>query len=99
MAKKITEEIESKTETTSETITEPPKVEDVIVGVNPFKLVYSKLSADGKNGEKVEVITDHKNILVAVKVTEIVNGNVSVSVSATGTNIGTRLENGNVVFN
>ena len=98
MAKKTTEEIENKTEPTSE-VAESPKSEDMIVGVNPFNLVYSKLSTDGKNGEKVEVITDHKNILVAVKVTEIVNGNVSVSVSATGKDIGTRLENGNVVFN
>lgn len=92
MAKKITEEVENKTETTSETITESPKAEDIIVGINPYTLVYSKMSADGKNGEKLEVIKNNKNVVLVVKATEIVNGIVSVSVNTANVAFGVSKE-------
>lgn len=55
--------------------------EDAIIGKNPYTLIYSKMSADGKNGEKLEVIKNSKNVVLVIKATEIVNGNVSVSVN------------------
>ena len=63
--------------------------EDVIVGVNPFKTVYSRMSEDGQNGERLEVIKrEHDNRVILIKSTEIVNGKVSVSIATTGEYIG-----------
>lgn len=65
--------------------------EDIIIGKNPYTIIYSKMSADGKNGEKLEVVRNHKGIVLLVKVTEMVDGNVSVSISSNG-NIGTSVD-------
>ena len=73
---------------TEETKTVIPK-EDIIVGVNPFKTVYSRMSEDGQNGEKLEVIKrEHDHRVILIKSTEIVNGKVSVSIATTGEYIG-----------
>ena len=53
MAKKIEE-------VTEETKTFETK-EDVVIGKNPYTLIYSRMSADGKNGEKLEVIKNYKS--------------------------------------
>lgn len=93
MAKKIEEE---KVEVTNVVNTEETKTvtskEDVIVGKNPYTLIYSRMSADGKNGEKLEVIKNNKNVVLVVKVTEIVNGNVSVSVNTANVAFGVSKE-------
>lgn len=74
--------------------------EDIIVGVNPFKTVYSRMSADGQNGEKLEVIErEHDHRVILVKSTEIVNGKVSVSIATTGEYIGVSLRDGVVRVN
>ena len=73
--------------------------EDIIIGKNPYTTIYSRMSADGKNGEKLEVVRNHKGVVLLVKVTEIVNGNVSVSISSNG-NIGTSVDSDrNVIIN
>ena len=93
MAKKIEEE---KVEATNVVNTEEVKVvetkEDVVIGKNPYTLIYSRMSADGKNGEKLEVIKNSKNVVLVVKVTEIVNGNVSVSVNTANVTFGVSKE-------
>ncbi len=87
MAKKVEEEKVEVTNT-EETKTVTPK-EDIIVGVNPFKTVYSRMSEDGHNGEKLEVIKrEHDHRVILIKSTEIVNGKVSVSIATTGEYIG-----------
>jgi hypothetical protein len=93
MAKKV--EVENVEITKVEEVkTDTPK-EDIIVGVNPFKTVYSKMSADGQNGEKLEVIErEHDHRVLLVKSTEIVNGKVSVSIATTGVYIGVSLRDG-----
>jgi hypothetical protein len=93
MAKKV--EVENVEITKVEEVkTDTPK-EDIIVGVNPFKTVYSKMSADGQNGEKLEVIErEHDHRVLLVKSTEIVNGKVSVSIATTGVYIGVGLKDG-----
>ena len=84
MAKKIEE-------VTEETKTFETK-EDVVIGKNPYTLIYSRMSADGKNGEKLEVIKNNKNVVLIVKATEIVNGNVSVSVNTANVAFGVSRE-------
>ena len=87
MAKKVEEE-KVEVVNTEETKTVTPK-EDIIVGVNPFKTVYSRMSEDGQNGEKLEVIKrEHDHRVILIKSTEIVNGKVSVSIATTGEYIG-----------
>ena len=87
MAKKVEEE-KVEVVNTEETKTVTIK-EDIIVGVNPFKTVYSRMSENGQNGEKLEVIKrEHENRVILIKSTEIVNGKVSVSIATTGEYIG-----------
>ena len=93
MAKKIEEE---KVEVTNvvnviDNQAVAPK-EDVVVGKNPYTLIYSRMSADGKNGEKLEVIKNSKNVVLVVKATEIVNGSVSVSVNTANVTFGVSKE-------
>jgi hypothetical protein len=88
MAKKVEDE------KVEEVKTDTPQ-EDIIVGVNPFKTVYSRMSTDGQNGEKLEVIErEHDHRVILVKSTEIVNGKVSVSIATTGEYIGVSLRDG-----
>ena len=70
--KKVEEEIVGVVESVA-------KVTTTETGINPFTLIYEKMSSDGKNGTKVEVFT-HATLSKIMKVTEIVNGNVSVSI-------------------
>lgn len=87
MAKKVEDE-KVEVVNTEETKTVTIK-EDIIVGVNPFKTVYSRMSDDGQNGEKLEVIKrEHDHRVILIKSTEIVNGKVSVSIATTGEYIG-----------
>ena len=87
MAKKVEEE-KVEVVNTEETKTVTIK-EDIIVGVNPFKTVYSRMSENGQNGEKLEVIKrEHDHRVILIKSTEIVNGKVSVSIATTGEYIG-----------
>lgn len=93
MAKKV--EVENVEITNVEEVKTDTPQEDIIVGVNPFKTVYSKMSADGQNGEKLEVIErEHDHRVILVKSTEIVNGKVSVSIATTGEYIGVGLKDG-----
>lgn len=88
MAKKVEDE------KVEEVKTDTPQ-EDIIVGVNPFKTVYSRMSTDGQNGEKLEVIErEHDHRVILVKSTEIVNGKVSVSIATTGEYIGVNFRDG-----
>ena len=86
MAKKVEDE---KVEITNvaETKTNIPQ-EDIIVGVNPFKTVYSRMSADNHNGEKLEVVPTHDNKALLIKSTVITNGKVSVSIATNGIVVG-----------
>jgi hypothetical protein len=97
MAKKVEEE---KVEATNVEVKKSTSNPDVIVGKNPFITVYSRISDDGQNGEKLEVITKHGNLVVLVKCTEIVNGKVSVSIATTNEALGIGKDNeGNVEIN
>ena len=98
MAKKVEEEKVEVTNT-EETKTVTIK-EDIIVGVNPFKTVYSRMSEDGQNGEKLEVIKrEHDHRVILIKSTEIVNGKVSVSIATTGEYIGATMVDGILKIN
>lgn len=98
MAKKVEEE-KVEVVNTEEVKTVTPK-EDIIVGVNPFKTVYSRMSEDGQNGEKLEVIKrEHDHRVILIKSTEIVNGKVSVSIATTGEYIGATTVDGVLKIN
>jgi hypothetical protein len=92
MAKKVEDE-KVEVVNTEETKTITPQ-EDIIVGVNPFKTVYSRMSEDGQNGEKLEVVVTHDNKASLVKSTVIVNGKVSVSIATTGIVVGATVTDG-----
>ena len=97
MAKKVEEE-KVEVVNTEETKTVTIK-EDIIVGVNPFKTVYSIMSEDGQNGEKLEVVVTHDNKASLIKSTVIVNGKVSVSIATTGIVVGATMADGILKIN
>ena len=98
MAKKVEEEKVEVTNT--EEIKTVTIKEDIIVGVNPFKTVYSRMSENGQNGEKLEVIKrEHDHRVILIKSTEIVNGKVSVSIATTGEYIGATMVDGILKIN
>ena len=97
MAKKVEDEKVEVTNT-EETKTVTVK-EDVIIGVNPFKTVYSRMSEDGQNGEKLEVVVTHDNKASLIKSTVIVNGKVSVSIATTGIVVGATTVDGILKIN
>ena len=97
MAKKVEEE-KVEVVNTEEVKTVTIK-EDIIVGVNPFKTVYSKMSEDGQNSEKLEVVVTHDNKASLIKSTVIVNGKVSVSIATTGIVLGATTVDGVLKIN
>ena len=97
MAKKVEDE-KVEAVNTEETKTVTPK-EDVIVGINPFKTVYSRMSEDGQNGEKLEVVVTHDNKASLIKSPVIVNGKVSVSIATTGIVVGATTVDGILKIN